>query len=448
MSSIIYTHNQSDKTAILSHLNAVSGEFSVPLSQRVNIQAYAEKLFSLSRRAEAWSGHSLVGLVAYYHNDSNAEVYITHVAVTNSYARHGIASHLIKMVEDYEQVTGVRYIKLNSYEETISFYKHNGFYIGKEIEDGHYQMVKDMFNTSPSVSICCLTYNHVSYIRQCLDGFVSQKTNFPFEVLVHDDASTDGTADVIKEYEARYPLLIKPIYQDINQYRQRRQVSATYNFARVKGKYIASCEGDDYWTDPYKLQKQVDFLETHPDFSICFHPVMVLNQATGEMHPDTLADVPSETTIYDLATYSNYIHTPSVMYRYSPDVNKKFGQIGNVGVGDYLYHILYAERGKIQKLPDYMAVYRQGVGIWTGPNSNSNDNMFKWIIACAKLSALLDDRIAQRLIEEQIEGMKNELTDELEVYKKQYNQIRSSKAYRLGKFLLKPFSFIRKHISR
>lgn len=301
------------------------------------------------------------------------------------------------------------------------------------------------------VAINCLVYNHEPYLRDCLEGFVMQQTDFPFVAIVHDDASTDYSADIIREYAAKYPDIIHPIYETENQYSKKDGSLTRIMDAAIEATgapYIAICEGDDYWTDPHKLQKQVDFLEKNPEFSICFHPVMVLNQMTGEIQPDQLRNVHSETTIYDLATYSNYIHTPSVMYRYSPDVNKKFGQIGNVGVGDYLYHILYAERGKIKKLPDYMAVYRQGVGIWTGPNSNSNDNMFKWIIACAKLSALLDDRIAQRLIEEQIEGMKNELTDELEVYKKQYNQIRSSKAYRLGKFLLKPFRWIRLFISK
>ena len=212
--------------------------------------------------------------------------------------------------------------------------------------------------------------------------------------------------------------------------------------------YIALCEGDDYWTDPHKLQKQVEFLETNHDFSVCFHPVMVLNQATGEIKPDTLKNVSSETTIYDLATYSNYIHTPSVIYRYSPDVRKKLEQIGNVVVGDYLSHILYAERGKIKKLPDYMAVYRQGVGIWTGPNSNYNDNYLRWIIACSKLSSLLQDKKAQRLLEEQVDRFRKEVLSELEIYVKQYNQVRSSYAYRLGKFLLRPFSFIGHRISK
>lgn len=123
---------------------------------------------------------------------------------------------------------------------------------------------------TPFVSIVCNTYNHVNFIRQCLDGFIMQQTSFPFEILVHDDASTDGTAEIVREYERNYPDLIKPIYQKENQYSKGVKVSLTYQYSRAKGKYIALCEGDDYWTDPLKLQKQVDFLEANPVYSMCF----------------------------------------------------------------------------------------------------------------------------------------------------------------------------------
>lgn len=294
------------------------------------------------------------------------------------------------------------------------------------------------------VSIVCDVYNHEPYLRDCLEGLVMQKTDFLFEILIHDDASTDKSAEIIREYMNKYPSLFKPIFQKENQYSKGVGIWCEIQFPRARGRYIAICEGDDYWTDPLKLQKQVDFMEAHPDFSVCFHPVMVLNQPTGEIAPDTLKDVPSESTIYELAEYSNYIHTPSVMYRYNPMVTDKFARIGCVGVGDYLYHILYAEHGKIKKLPDYMAVYRQGVGIWTGPNSDGNDNLFKWIIACAKLSSVLDDKRAQRLLEKQIVHDKNELMSEWKYYEKQYNQVLSSKTYRIGKKILKPFNFLKR----
>lgn len=124
---------------------------------------------------------------------------------------------------------------------------------------------------SPLVSITCLTYNHAPYLRQCLDGFVMQKTSFPIEILIYDDASEDGTQDIIREYERKYPDLIKPIYQTENQYSKGVKVEFVYNYPRAKGKYIAFCEGDDYWTDPNKLQKQIDFLERHQEHVMCSH---------------------------------------------------------------------------------------------------------------------------------------------------------------------------------
>lgn len=126
--------------------------------------------------------------------------------------------------------------------------------------------------TTPLVSVCCITYNHASFIRKCLDGFLMQQTDFPIEILIHDDCSTDGTTEIIKEYAAQYPDLIFPLYEEVNQYQQGKATEIDfYNYRRARGKYIAYCEGDDYWTDPLKLQKQVDFMELHPEYSVCFH---------------------------------------------------------------------------------------------------------------------------------------------------------------------------------
>ena len=123
------------------------------------------------------------------------------------------------------------------------------------------------------VSICCLVYNHEKYLRQCLDGFVKQKTNFKFEALIHDDASTDNSQNIIREYEKKYPEIIKPIYQTENQYSKRAGVTWKIQFPRAKGKYIAMCEGDDFWTDEFKLQKQFDALEQNKDCVFCSHIV-------------------------------------------------------------------------------------------------------------------------------------------------------------------------------
>jgi|BioPla2DNA2_1021312.scaffolds.fasta_scaffold31367_2 glycosyltransferase involved in cell wall biosynthesis len=116
------------------------------------------------------------------------------------------------------------------------------------------------------LSICCITYNHENYISQAIEGFLAQKTSFNFEIIIHDDASTDATASIVKKYEQEHPNLIKAIYQKENQYSQGIKPWPNFVFPIARGKYIALCEGDDYWTDPYKLQKQVDFLEANPEY--------------------------------------------------------------------------------------------------------------------------------------------------------------------------------------
>ena len=225
-----------------------------------------------------------------------------------------------------------------------------------------------MENNEPIVSICCLAYNHEPYIRQCLDGFMMQKTDFPFEVLIHDDASTDGTAAIIREYETKCPDIIKPIYQIENQHKKRTGILQNIVLPRAKGKYIALCEGDDYWIDPYKLQKQVDFLEANEDFSICFHAVKIKKEQENVIVDDYMTGKVSDVTdIYDLAR-GNYIHTPSVVFRKNEEVFKTFIALGNLFVGDYVLHLLNAQYGKIKKLTEAMAVYRVGVGVWNTKN--------------------------------------------------------------------------------
>lgn len=138
----------------------------------------------------------------------------------------------------------------------------------------------------PLVSICCITYNHEKFIGQAVEGFLMQKTSFPIEILIHDDASTDKTADIIRSYELKYPDKIKAIYQTENQFTKGIDIGLTYQFPLAKGKYLAICEGDDYWTDPNKLQKQVDFLESHPDYALCFHRYSILEEQTGTFKED------------------------------------------------------------------------------------------------------------------------------------------------------------------
>lgn len=297
------------------------------------------------------------------------------------------------------------------------------------------------------VAIHCLVYNHEPYLRDCFEGFVMQKTNFRFVAIVHDDASTDNSAAIIREYTEKYPEIFHPIYEKENQYSKTdgslgRIMNAAIDATGAK--YIAMCEGDDYWTDPYKLQKQVEYMESHPECAVCFHPVMVHDQRTGEEYPDTLTKVPQITTINDMARLSNYMHSPSIMYRYNPEVHRTMEQFGRIGVGDYLMSMLYAQHGNICKLPDYMAVYRQGVGVWSG-NKVPYRTEVQWLIAISKLFPLLENDEAKKLLDGQITEYANSILNGVHDANQQLLQIRSSKAYRLGKLLLFPFRIFKKH---
>lgn len=232
----------------------------------------------------------------------------------------------------------------------------------------------------PKVSVLCITYNHAAFIRDALDGFVMQKTNFPFEVIVHDDASTDGTADIIREYAKKYPDIIKPILQTKNQYSQGIEVLRAFMFPLVRGEYVAMNEGDDYWTDPYKLQKQVDFMDAHRDYSVCFHPVRVTWE--NGAHPDSV--FPSKGYRFNKTTLEfsdlikcNFIQTNSVMYRWRRECTNLFPD--DILPGDWYLHLLHAQVGKIGFIPDIMSVYRRNDGgIWTGAYETD-----KWFRKCA-----------------------------------------------------------------
>lgn len=220
------------------------------------------------------------------------------------------------------------------------------------------------------LSIICLTYNHARFVRDALDGFVSQKTNFPFEVIIHDDASTDGTTEIIKEYERKYPDIIKPIYQTENQWRKAKTMSKTFVFPHVQGEYVAFCEGDDYWTDKNKLQKQVDFLDAHPECSICFHPVKVTwddGRENDTIYPDATMLKKVGALNFENLLKRNFIQTNSVVYRWRFHKDS-YDQIPDgVLPGDWFLHLLHAQIGQIGFLPEVMAVYRRNAGgIWTG----------------------------------------------------------------------------------
>ncbi len=209
-----------------------------------------------------------------------------------------------------------------------------------------------------TVSIICDAYNHEKFIAECLDGFVLQKTNFNFEVLVHDDASTDNTANIIREYEAKYPEFIKPIYQSENQYSKHRPgyIWRNFQFPRAKGKYVAFCEGDDYWTDPYKLQKQVDFLEGNPDYTMCFHNAKALNK-DGIITSFDSGVVESRDYSGEEFLRKWFVPTASVVVRRNV-LNFKYKDPSRILYGDVVLFLTASELGRVRGLQDSMSVYR------------------------------------------------------------------------------------------
>ena len=204
------------------------------------------------------------------------------------------------------------------------------------------------------VSICCITYNQEKYIKQAIESFLMQKTNFKYEIIIHDDASTDNTANIIKEYENKYPDIIKPIYQKENQYSKGKSaLKATIDNAT--GKYIAFCEGDDYWSDNEKLQKQFNYMESHPECSMCLHNTkqhdLLNNSKDKKFNNWNQIHVMTQNEIF----FGWNVHTSS--YFIKRDYAILPVQFEKYWFGDYVYLTMAYYYGELAVLPDVMSVY-------------------------------------------------------------------------------------------
>ena len=238
------------------------------------------------------------------------------------------------------------------------------------------------------VSVICNAFNHGRYIRDALNGFVMQKTDFKFEVLVHDDASTDNTADIIREFEEKYPDIIKPIYQTENQYSKDVWITDVYQVRRSKGKYLALCEGDDYWTDPDKLQKQYDALESHPEIDMCVHASTLVNATDGSV--SGTVEYGSEVTVIPVEKVidggGDFVSTNSLFFRREILADRR--KFVDVCPLDYTYQISGAINGGMLYLPDNMSAYRVSVpGSWSvtsNKNRKANLNFVKELMAGLK----------------------------------------------------------------
>lgn len=287
-------------------------------------------------------------------------------------------------------------------------------------------MEQNMNNEKIAVSINCPVFNHEKYLRRCLDSLLMQKTNFKYEILVHDDASTDGSTDIIREYELKYPDLIKPIYQTVNQYSQGVKIGWSFQVPRARGKYYAFCEGDDFWIDEYKLQKQYDIMEKH-SAAMCVHKVECVSEngdKTGKSYPkedvtvteneiitsDKVLEYLEVENVYPFQTSSFFVKT-SIM-RECVEIKPKFMTLTNAGSINLM--IYCATKGDFVYLDNIMSAYRtNSIGSWSESQRNPENrirHLENWIKTKQAVNEFLEYRYSKH-IEQQILGY------EFEIYK-------------------------------
>ena len=225
----------------------------------------------------------------------------------------------------------------------------------------------------PLVSVCVISYQHERFIREAINGILSQKTSFDFELLIYDDASSDASQEIIREMcrEAPSNISVRLFFQEENMWSRGISGSNAILYPAVKGKYVALCEGDDYWLDPLKLQKQVDFMENHPDYAMCLHPGKILYEGNPAGRSDEYYPGGKFHRIFsrkkriplDYMLRGNMATTASVMYRWKY-YGEAFSEVFPQGInpGDWYMHLLHAKDGKIGYLPEIMSVYRKHQG--------------------------------------------------------------------------------------
>ena len=220
----------------------------------------------------------------------------------------------------------------------------------------------------PLVSIFSLAYNHRRFIVKAIESWLMQKTDFDFEIVIGEDRSTDGTREIVLDYASKYPDRIRVITSDEN---VGMINNAKRTLSACRGKYIAFCEGDDYWTDPLKLQQQAGFLEANPDFSICFHDAIVLWDDKSKQ-PDYFVprDQKEVSTTEDVINRW-FIPTASMMLRAKYYLDFP-GWFGNVYNGDWATQLILSTKGKIKYIDELMCVYRKNEGgMASGPGKDT-----------------------------------------------------------------------------
>lgn len=311
------------------------------------------------------------------------------------------------------------------------------------------------------VSINCITYNHENYIAGAIESFLMQKTNFKFEVLIHDDASTDDTAEIIRKYHEQFPDIIKPIYQIENQYSKGKHIDGSINLPRALGKFIAICEGDDYWTNPYKLQKQVDYMLNHPECSLCLHAASTVDASSGIQvgSVSSFKENRIVTTEEVISRGGAIFATNSVMYVRElmdnpPDFYLK------AKVGDFPLYMALADQGAVYYMNENMSAHRIKVpGSWTERNTTGQNANKKIAMNCdndiwilenfndytkGKYSSVVEKELTKRYLRRMILLNEYEKIDKIDFLKKLF-ELTLKEQMRMGSLLFFPTVHKRLH---
>lgn len=215
---------------------------------------------------------------------------------------------------------------------------------------------------NPVVSVCMVTYGHENFIAEAINGVLMQECDFDYELVIGNDDSPDSTDLIIKQIIQNHPNGHRIKY---HKHQQNMGMMLNFRFIlnQCRGQYIALCDGDDYWTDPKKLQKQVNFLADNSEYVLCFHKARILHP-NGSVSEDSIGKFPENyENLETLLKHGNYIHTPSVLFR---NVIESYpDEFLRSPIGDYFLYVLLAEKGKLKHLPAVMCVYRQGVGFFS-----------------------------------------------------------------------------------
>lgn len=289
------------------------------------------------------------------------------------------------------------------------------------------------------VSITCITYNHENFIADAIESFLMQKTDFNFEIIIYDDASTDNTSNIIKKYEMKYPNLIKPIYQIENQYSKgNEKVSIISNVSKARGKYLAICEGDDYWTHPYKLQKQIDYMEGNPDCSLCFHNAILVDKNknyTGRVHvPYTKYNSEyyyGENRKYNAGQLAllDFIPTASLLFpKYL--INKLPQFYFHSIYGDMSLRLILAHSGYAFYIDETMSAYRVGInGSATDTLSSSHENIMRHFKSYVEILDNFDE-YADYMYHQEIDDAKSVSEFQMYLYNKEIGCLKNASSFR------------------